>query len=372
MAFCTFALDNIKSIGYKMNTLRILLLTLLLPISLLAQNNTYSYIYIEGDKETSFYVKLEGKMMPRLGQHYSILPNLDAGVTNIEILFQQNKYPAQQFKINVPKNGTRSLLIRKVTDNQFALYDLTNNYLIPSGNRAEDDKYTSPQVENNEDIIDDNEIASNTNNKSENENIPEFNPPKKEIEKTEKEAKVVKENEVTKKEKEPKVKKEKEPKEPKEKKEFHIIKPKEKQEDAIIAPNTNDSFIENIVFDPIQEKTNTPVSTIGEKNNTSTQTQRVNCNEPMSNVAFEDFALAYLEKRDDNAKIKLLKKNSTKCFSAEQVRIIATNLESTSARFETVTLLYPQTIDKSQYYEKLESLFRTQFFKDKLKELAVE
>ncbi len=354
-----------------MNFLKIILISLILPISLTAQSNTYSYIYIEGDKETSFYVKLEGKMMPRLGQHYSILSNLDAGVTNIEILFQQNKYPAQQYKINVPKNSVRSFVLRKTTDTDYALYDLLNNYIIPNGNRAEDDKYTPPppvvtKVENTEE----NPIVNNTNNKDNNETIPEFNPAKKEKEVKEK---VVKEKEVKEKEvKEKIVKEKKEPKEkePKEKKELNIFKPKEKEK--ILTQNNNDTFIENIVFDPNQEKKKIETKNTIEKESEEASPTTTECTEAMSNEAFEDFALVYLEKSDDNSKLKFLKNSNKKCFNSEQVRILATNLQSTSARYEAAELLLKQTTDKSQYYYKLEGLFRTDFFKNKLKQLTGE
>ena len=62
----------------------------------------YSYIFIQGDKQTPFYVKLEGQMMPRLGKNYCILSNLDEGTIHLEILFQQNVYPLQKY---MPMNG---------------------------------------------------------------------------------------------------------------------------------------------------------------------------------------------------------------------------------------------------------------------------
>jgi hypothetical protein len=94
---------------------------------LAAQPN--SYIYIQGDKTIPFYVKVEGKMQPRYGKNYCIIPQLKAGKVNIEILFQQNILPPQSFTIDVPENGYRGFLLDKQKEG-YALYDLqTKKYL---------------------------------------------------------------------------------------------------------------------------------------------------------------------------------------------------------------------------------------------------
>src|ERR1039457_5924954 len=73
----------------------------------------YSYVYIQGDKVTPFYVKMEGVMMPRYGKNYCILSELMPGPIHIEILFQQNIFPHQKFTIQVPENGYRGFLLNK-------------------------------------------------------------------------------------------------------------------------------------------------------------------------------------------------------------------------------------------------------------------
>jgi hypothetical protein len=93
---------------------------------ILAIAKPFSYIYIQGDKITPFYVKLEGKMMPRYGKNYCIIPRLKEGSYNIEILFQQNIYPPEQFTIQVPGNGYRGFLLVSKQETQFALYDIEN------------------------------------------------------------------------------------------------------------------------------------------------------------------------------------------------------------------------------------------------------
>ena len=122
---------------------KLILFTLLLLGNYLpAVAQGFSYVYIQGDGETPVYVKLEGEMQPRYGTNYSILSRLAPGNINIEILFQQNKFPAQKFALKVPEGGARSLLLVK-KDNIFLLYDLRQNFYIPEGNVAADDKYVA-------------------------------------------------------------------------------------------------------------------------------------------------------------------------------------------------------------------------------------
>lgn len=91
----------------------------------------FSYIYIQGDKEIPFYVKMEGEMMPRYGKNYYILAELTPGKKNIEILFQQRAYPSRKFTIDVPENGYRGFLIDR-HDSVVALYDLQHKNYIKS------------------------------------------------------------------------------------------------------------------------------------------------------------------------------------------------------------------------------------------------
>lgn len=89
----------------------------------------FSYIYIQGDKETPFYVKREGKMMPRYGKNYNILSELAPGPVHLEILFEQRKYPPEKFTIVVPEKGSRGFLLSR-KDNIYVLYDLQDNKFI--------------------------------------------------------------------------------------------------------------------------------------------------------------------------------------------------------------------------------------------------
>ncbi len=105
----------------------------------------YSYVYIQGDKSIPFYVKLEGEMLPRYGKNHAIISRLEPGIINLEILFQQNAYPAHAFRIKVPENGNRSFLLTKRTEG-FALFDLQQGFYLQPGNDAADDQLPAQGV----------------------------------------------------------------------------------------------------------------------------------------------------------------------------------------------------------------------------------
>jgi hypothetical protein len=92
----------------------------------------FSYVYIQGDKVTPFYVKMEGVMMPRYGKNYCILSELAPGPIHIEVLFQQHSFAPRKFTIMVPENGYRGFLLSR-QENDFVLYDLQlKRYLAPN------------------------------------------------------------------------------------------------------------------------------------------------------------------------------------------------------------------------------------------------
>jgi hypothetical protein len=119
--------------------MRATLITTLLLISVLqAVAQKASFIYIQGDKKTPFYVKHGGEMMPRYGKNYCIIPELTAGVANIEVLFQQNAFPAQKFAIRVPDGGERGFLLME-KEGEISLYDLEQEFYLLAGNAVSED-----------------------------------------------------------------------------------------------------------------------------------------------------------------------------------------------------------------------------------------
>lgn len=103
----------------------------------------FSYVYIQGDQKTPFYVKFEGEMLPRYGKNYCIISELAPGPVNLEILFQQHAYPPATFRILVPENGFRGFLLTQ-TDTGFSLYDIHQQFYLPSGNSLEEDQEPQP------------------------------------------------------------------------------------------------------------------------------------------------------------------------------------------------------------------------------------
>lgn len=296
-----------------------------LPLPSFGQNG-YAYFYFEGDQQTPFYVKVEGQMQPRYGQNHFIIPDLGAGYTHFEILFQQNEYPAQKFLLDVPDGGFRGFALKKINDKQFALYDLQQKKYILAGNKKEDD--AAPEFNN----------------------IP--------VEPT---AVAVKKKRVP-----------KQTDQPGSLALFSgdttLVLP-----DNSAAANGNkgkdtasqDVFLKGIV---LNDNTNSDQVIIRDAG-TLPPVANTDCPNAMSNEEFENFALKLLNKDEDDSRLKFLKKETNNhCFSTEQVRIIVKNLKGQSARYEAVKLLYRHTSDQ-EHYQELESLFNTPFLKEKFAQI---
>ena len=97
----------------------------------LLQAKQNSYLYIQGDKVTPFYVKVNGKMVDRYGKNHCIVPQLNAGNISVEILFQQNIFAPIHYEISIPENGHKGFLLTKQAD-KYQLYDLENKKYLSS------------------------------------------------------------------------------------------------------------------------------------------------------------------------------------------------------------------------------------------------
>src|SRR5690606_17566522 len=288
--------------------------------------------------ETPFYVKVEGKMHPRLGKNHFIIANLDEGYTKFEILFQQNKYPPQEFLLEVPASGSRGFRLHKINDRQFALYDLQQARYIVSGNTEADDSAPAvadlasgikapPVVDTTGDTVgeelpdfikqDGSEEAQAEKTDRANESgetnrfvpgltlyndgtysrIPDFEPAPSSVAKGKK-------------------RKQRKP----------------------------ENFEELPAWDP--EAPEVQQSGDEESEEAAMSTSASDCSTPMDNLTFESFALKILEKNSDSDWLKLLKRQKARhCFSTEQIRILVKNLNMQSIRFDAVQMLYPHTSD---------------------------
>ncbi|HTO17451.1 MAG TPA: DUF4476 domain-containing protein [Edaphocola sp.] len=298
-----------------------------------AQDYNDAVVYIQSDKETPIYVKMEGQMMPRYSKNYSILHNLAAGPLNIEVQFQQNKYPSQKFILNIQPSAQRSFVLNRVSETKFSLYDLNYEFYLQSGNKLEDDIQTENQIASaSKDFVHQNRSAkeqkslvvskqSNKDNQIKEKNDVDKLPP-------------FLANAGIGKDKNNKKDKEK------------INKEKEVKENT----ETENRFLN---FE------------INNSSESSEGNDKVKCEEAANNEQFNSFAHLIKSGKDEEEQLKFLKKYSTKyCFSTDQVRVIAMNFDSQSSRYEVVKILKKKTVDVENY-EQLSVIFQTNFLKNK-------
>lgn len=335
---------------------------------LMAQHNDYSYLYIEGDKETPFYVKMEGKMMPRLSQNYCILSNLDAGVTHIEILFQQNKYAPVKFAVKVPKGASRGLMLRRVDDN-FALYDLQTGHYVFAGNKASEDDISGLekliarqyQQKNNPvaaPVVKEPETSGNSKTAAagKEEALPAFSPDKG---KPAGKGSVAKQPQPE--QKNGAAKTTKPDPGTKEKKETVTAKNKVKEQTLPEQKkDTKSKYLSNVVIN--QEDNTTAEDDVWPTD----LPPNTDCSGAMSDTEFDAF-LKKLKAKEDESRIKFVQKNKKLCFTTEQVSYIGRSIGSTSGKLQVLKQLYAQTTDQ-QNYHMLEHLFKTDYLKQKFRE----
>lgn len=326
----------------------------------------YATIYIEGDGVTPFYVKVEGVMQERLAKDYFIIPNLDAGYTNIEILFQQNIYPPQKFLIAIPNSGTRGFALKKINERKFSLYDLQQKRLIAADNKKVDDwvledanGFANQQAEQ--------QVPRNTATSKPIEELPKFEPGRvkkapKEVKKTtvaveeaEQQPVFISGIELNKNEQT-----------------AGRNQQKEKAQVATkrrVSGNTKED-IKELPYFKLDENGNLIQPEKSNKVRTDLPAiPNTDCPDAMSNDKFEMLAIQFLDQQDDDSKLKFLRSKKNHCFSTEQVRILGKNMDTQSGRFEAVKSMYIQTSDQENF-GKLEELFNTDFLKSKFRELS--
>jgi hypothetical protein len=126
-------MNYLKKISYAL-----LLVSCITAARSYSEPSNSSFLYIQGDKKTPFYVKVGGEMLPKYGKNYYVISQLPAGVLGLDIIFQQNVYPQQHFVIQVPENGYREFTLNK-SDHGFVLYDMQQKTNLSSGNNEDYD-----------------------------------------------------------------------------------------------------------------------------------------------------------------------------------------------------------------------------------------
>lgn len=268
-----------------------------------ASADNLSYIYIQGDKETPFYVKLEGEMQPRYGKNYCIIPKLAAGEVNIEVLFQQNLHPAQKFTIRVPANGYRGFRLT-LKDGVYALYDLQQSFYLSPGNTADDD--VEPKVK--EPIpVPPSATASTLATTNNNTSKP-------------------KTNTATKPKTKPVVK------EPK------VAEP---------VDDGNPKFIDNIELNNERTFGDNTTDTPPEET-TTTAIINSDCPSPINRGEYEDVLKKARSKGDGN-RLKYLLDQTDKCYTTMQVRALTRSLTKDPERYAFLKQVYPHVTDQANF-----------------------
>lgn len=308
----------------------ILLLLCSFVLTTKAWAQDFSYVYIQGDKETPFYVKFEGEMLPRYGKNYIIIPMLAPGPINIEVLFQQNKYPAQKYVIQVAENGFRGFLLNK-NSGSFSLYDIYRNYYIHPGNKAIDDK--SPNSDPANDFVTTNtslstpqpqKTTSTTTVSSSTQ--PQSNSPK-----------FIADIQIN------------------------------------SASGTATTNNKNVVAQTYQPTTTTATDVQdedGTDNRTVTTTTKPNndnviinsdCPEAVNNGDFEDIYKKALDK-NEKTRLKYLLSQMDKCYNTDQARSLTLILSNDPEKYTFLKRVYPRITDQSAF-PPLENLLSTNEWK---------
>lgn len=300
-------------------TYRHIILSTLLLLSFFAANAAkFSYVYIQGDKETPFYVKLEDEMLPRYGKNYCIIPQLAPGVIHVKILFQQNLFPVQTFTIQVPENGYRGFLLMK-KDDAFSLYDIQQQFYLQSGNTIDDDHVPVHNPQN--DYVPTN-IGPTADTTARTEEVSNESLAKELVDNT---------------------------------------------------PNTASAT--PVTAAPVKKEVNGPDFIDIELNNSKTPAQdntvptgnkssatNGNCSKAIDSELFGAIQKKADDKGDKNRLKYLLSKTEDNCFNTNQVRILAKALPNDPEKYTFLKKAYPKVIDPAKF-PALESLLSTQEWK---------
>lgn len=291
---------------------QILLIFLLsLPVTMLA--NGFSYVYIQGDKSIPFYVKLEDVMLPRYGKNYNLIPQLAPGPISIQILFQQNAYPAQKFTIVVPENGFRGFLLLK-RDGAYKLYDIHQQFYLQPGNKAEDDRppadnATAAYVYTETAPAGSNDVTTTTVRGSK---VPNFLPD------------VVLDNERT-------------------------VQVKRDQPKYIEETNDDDRQYVNTNYEVEEPGGNTVV------------VANSDCPAAISGEEFESL-LSKASGKADKVRLKYLLSQMEECYNANQARILVETLNNDPEKYTLLKRIYSRVTDQHNF-PMLENLLSTQEWK---------
>ena len=318
----------------------LLALLLALACTLQVKAQQLAYVYIQGDKQTPFYVKLEGAMQERYGKNYCIMSQMAPGPAHLEILFQQNAFPAQQFTIIVPEGGSRGFMLTR-RDGGFALYDLQQQFYLPAGNKEADDHLPAIAAAPPPPVVAQAEVPETTAEEAVQEVAP---PPVPEKPKREKKQKSV------------------------------------KAEKTETASSDEPRFLNNIELNNAHKDAAVPVSrdipAEADAANPSTASAPVlsntfrnsDCPEPIDNATFEKVYKAMMEKSTDEDRIDYLNSQMDRCYQSWHARTLGNMLTEDAARYTFLKKVYPRITDQ-QAFPLLDDILRSAVWKTQFQQL---
>ncbi|MFA6152091.1 MAG: DUF4476 domain-containing protein [Chitinophagaceae bacterium] len=287
----------------------------------------FSYLYIQGDKKTPIYTKVEGVMMPRHGKNYALISRLAPGPLNVEILFQQNEYPPVQFNIMIPENGKRAFILDK-KEGEFTLFDIQQSFYLKANNDINDDHLptviTSASAASNPTLVN----STTTDEKQEATPVTEEKP----------------------------------------------ITSTDPAETKPAEDSSKPKFIDNITFD--NDPNSTAVSTTEQavengttENPATTTITNSDCTGNITAVNFQKMMNSINAKKTEDERLGIILESTKKnCFSTSQSKLLLQKLDSDIAKFGASKKLYPKVTDQVNFAE-LENLFSADDWKESFRTL---
>ncbi len=363
-----------------------------------ARAQAISYIYIEGIQGIPFKISLNQAEKNVVGKNYVLIPTSQAGENKIEIRFNGDVYPAQEFVIDVRENSSYGYKLAKAGDQRFYLMDLINNGKIIETNSNVNiglttelnhininhtDKFAEAKSkkEKKQRVKPEPEVIQTTlpeeKNKSQEESIS-----KKEKRRQERlaeaQAAQIEEDKLALEKAAKQVEKEKLQAEKASNPELSNKEKKRKQkEEALAAANLakqkeEESKEEKLgVIEVIKSQETKEVEVTKEKIN-QVASKASHCPTNASDNEVNYFLDKLNQKSDDEAKMIMIKKKIfTGCLTAAQLNVLAESLDTQYGRFTLVKFLKSE-ISNPEDLIILEPLFKYESYRAKLRKLASE
>lgn len=119
-----------------------LIVILLLSVSALkVSSQKVFFVYLQSENEDPFFIKMEESMFRSSGSGYLILSKLKDTIYSIKLGFSQNKWPEQNFSINI-NHKDHGFILKNLKDKGWGLFDLQSMEILMSSNK------TSSEVKN--------------------------------------------------------------------------------------------------------------------------------------------------------------------------------------------------------------------------------